>query len=366
MPPDSQAADTQDFDAQEKSHVLVPFAVCENPASCQVLRHLDLPNLDALLQSLLPQGVQSIPPQSPALAHERLWAGAHKLNPLAPAWAAWHAERMGLDPLGQWAWAWITPCYWQVAQAQVTLSDPNELQLSAPELQALLESMQPYFAEDGIELMQVEHPPKLPPPLLPPMPTSWLAKGEVFRSSDVFSSTYVSLERALDQDLTPWMPAHPTLRRLQNEMQMLMYTHPVNEARSQARRPTVNSFWISGAGAVDGTSTSNPFPSRASMQYVQDLSRPALQGELQGDWRAWSEAWRALDAQTLAPLLAKVRSAQADTSEPHAPHRQISLTLCSAFKSHTFSSGNVSAWSRFKRVFQPSATARRHAFMEQL
>ena len=357
MPPDSQAAPSP-----TPSHVLIPFAVCEDPASRQVLRHLDLPNLDALLQSLLPQGVQSIPPQSPALAHERLWAGAHKLNPLAPAWAAWHAERMGLDPLGQWAWAWITPCYWQVAQAQVTLSDPNELQLSAPELQALLESMQPYFAEDGIELMQVEHPIKLSTHSLPLIPTSWLAKGEVFRSSDVFSSSYVSLERALDQDLTPWMPAHPTLRRLQNEMQMLMYTHPVNEARSQARRPTVNSFWISGAGALDGTSTSIPSPSSASMQYVQDLSRPALQG----DWRAWSEAWRALDAQTLAPLLAKVRSAQAGASEPHAPHRQISLTLCSAFKSHTFSSGNVSAWSRFKRVFQPSATARRHAFMEQL
>jgi hypothetical protein len=253
-----------------------------------------------------------------------------------------------------------------VAQAQVTLSDPNELQLSASEFQALLESMQPYFAEDGIELMQVEQPTKLPTPLLPPMPTSvptsWLAKGKVFRSSDVFSSTYVSLERALDQDLTPWMPAHPTLRRLQNEMQMLMYTHPVNEARSQARRPTVNSFWISGAGALDGTSTSIPSPPSASIQYAQDLSRPALLG----DWQAWSEAWSALDAQTLAPLLAKVRSAQAGASEQHASHRQISLTLCSAFKSQTFCSGNVSAWSRFKRVFQPSATARRHAFMEQL
>ena len=364
MPPDSQAAPSP-----APSNVLVPFAVCEDPASRQALRKLDLPNLDALLQSLLPQGVQSIPLQSPTLAHERLWAGAHQLNPLAPAWAAWHAQRMGLDPLGQWAWAWITPCYWQVAQAQVTLSDPDELQLSAPEFQALLESMQPYFAEDGIELKQVEHPPNLPTPLLPPMPTSmstsWLAKGEVFRSYDVFSS-YVSLERALDQDLTPWMPAHPTLRRLQNEMQMLMYTHPVNEARSQARRPTVNSFWISGAGALDGISTSSPSPSSASMKYAQNLSRPALQGDLQGDWQAWSEAWSALDAQTLAPLLAKVRSAQAGATEPHAPHRQISLTLCSAFKSHTFCSGNVSAWSRFKRVFQPSATARRHAFMEQL
>lgn len=365
MPPHSQAAPSP-----ASSHVLVPFAVCEDPASRQALRQLDLPNLDALLQSLLPQGVLSIPPQSPTLAHERLWASAHQLNPLTPAWAAWHAQRSGLDPLGQWAWAWITPCYWQVAQAQVTLSDPNELKLSAPELQALLVSMQPYFAEDGIELVQVQHPTKLPPPLLPqmptPMPASWLAKGEVFRSSDVFSSTYVSLERALDQDLTPWMPAHPTLRRLQNEMQMLLYTHPVNEARSQARRPTVNSFWISGAGALDGTSSSNPSSTSSSMQYAQDLSRPALQGELQGDWQAWGEAWRALDAQTLAPLLAKVRSAQAGASEPHAPHRQISLTLCSAFKSNTFSSGNVSAWSRFKRVFQPSATVRRHAFMEQL
>ena len=353
MPPDSQAAATP-----APSHVLVPFAVCEDPASRQALRRLNLPNLDALLQTLLPQGVQSIAQQSPTFVHERLWAGAHQLNPLAPAWAAWHAKRMGLDPLGQWAWAWITPCYWQVAQAQVTLSDPHELQLSAPELHALLESMQPYFAEDGIELLLVEHSDTFKPPL----PSSWLAKGEVFRTSDVFSSAYVSLERALDQDLTPWMPAHPTLRRLQNEMQMLMYTHPVNEARSHARRPTVNSFWISGAGACDGTSTSSPSTFSPYMQYAQDLSWPALQG----DWQAWGEAWRALDSQILASLLTKVHSAHAGASEPDAPHRQIGLTLCSAFKSLTFCSGHVSAWSRIQRVFQPSATARRHAFMEQL
>ena len=51
-----------------------------------------------------------------------------------------------------------------------------------------------------------------------------------------------------------------SLRRLQNEMQMLLYRHPVNDARAAQRRLTVNSFWISGtgtlpSGAVDKSDT---------------------------------------------------------------------------------------------------------------
>ena len=39
-----------------------------------------------------------------------------------------------------------------------------------------------------------------------------------------------------------------TLTRLQNEMQMLLYTHPFNDVRDSQRKLPVNSFWISGTG----------------------------------------------------------------------------------------------------------------------
>ena len=41
-----------------------------------------------------------------------------------------------------------------------------------------------------------------------------------------------------------------TLRRLQQEMQMLLYTHAVNEERARGGLLPVNSFWASGTGAL--------------------------------------------------------------------------------------------------------------------
>ena len=37
------------------------------------------------------------------------------------------------------------------------------------------------------------------------------------------------LDRVVGRDIQNSMPAVPALRRLQNEMQMLLYTHPVND-----------------------------------------------------------------------------------------------------------------------------------------
>jgi hypothetical protein len=34
------------------------------------------------------------------------------------------------------------------------------------------------------------------------------------------------------------------LQRLQSEMQMLLYNHPVNNARDARRQISVNSFWL--------------------------------------------------------------------------------------------------------------------------
>ena len=62
-----------------------------------------------------------------------------------------------------------------------------------------------------------------------------------------------SLDRVIGRVLDPWMPrgdASRPLRRLQQEMQMLLYTHPVNEERTRGGLLPVNSFWVSGSGAL--------------------------------------------------------------------------------------------------------------------
>jgi hypothetical protein len=46
-------------------------------------------------------------------------------------------------------------------------------------------------------------------------------------------------------------PMQLKFSRLQAEMQMLLYTHPISDARLSRGLPAVNSFWVDGAGALD-------------------------------------------------------------------------------------------------------------------
>ena len=100
---------------------------------------------------------------------------------------------------------------------------------------AMFDAMRPYFEEDGIALTWEA-------------PDRWLAQGEVF-----LDLPCASLDRVVGRLVDDWLPrrsATGTLQRLQQEMQMLLYTHPANAEREQAGLKPVNSFWVSGAGAL--------------------------------------------------------------------------------------------------------------------
>ena len=296
-------------------HLLIPFAASNDPASRQVLRGLQLPNLEQLIHRLtaLPrlEGLED----SPSLPHERVLAQALGLPATDPIpWAAWQAARGGHDARGA-AWAFITPCHWQVGQAQVTLFDPQQLALQEDESRALLAAMQPYFEEDGITLLFDS-------------PGRWLARGEVFRGL-----TTASLQRAVGRDVAPWLPASSVLRRLQNEMQMLLYTHPLHDARVARGDFSVNSFWISGSGALDAAP---PAPA-AQPLVAQQLTAPALQQ----DWQGWAQAWQALDAREGAALLAAL-------DQGAAPVR---LTLCSEQHALPYVHAPRRGWARLRSYF---------------
>lgn len=230
-----------------------------------------------------------------ASAHEIILAQAQGLDVQAPPWAALRAHALNLPAAGTTAWAFLTPAHWVlpqgVGQAQVRLGDPAQLRLDEAEARAFCAAMQPYFAEDGLTL-HVDSP------------GQWLVCGEALRG---LRSPAPERVLALGGDVAPWLPSSspgaPLLRRLQNEMQMLLYTHASNDARETRSLPSVNSFWLHGCGALAAV----PEP-QATWTVLDSLSGPALQGHAQGDWRAWAEAWRALDAQLGAQLRAQDRT----------------------------------------------------------
>jgi hypothetical protein len=218
-------------------------------------------------------------------------------------WAAWQVEQAGRDTQGA-AWAWITPCHWAVGQDHITMTHPGQLALGATESQALLAALQPWFEQDGIVLEY-------------DAPTLWLARGEVFRG---FASA--SLDRVIGRVIDPWLPRGPeakTIRRLQQEMQMLLYTHPINEERTSGGSPAVNSFWVSGAGALPASRAAAP---PAGLAVAHELRDPAM---LQ-DWNAWASAWRQLDAGECTRLLQALERAE-----------HVSLTLCGERNARTWS-----------------------------
>ncbi|MCJ0765284.1 phosphoglycerate mutase [Variovorax terrae] len=295
-------------------HLLIPFASGSAPACQQALRSLALPHLDRLLARLTPAAADAGDDYTLSPPHERALARALGLvagDGQIP-WAAWQA---GADA-GDQAWAWITPCHWRVGTEQISMGDPEALQLQEAESQALLAAMQPFFEEDGVALAYRQ-------------PTRWLARGEVFRGLPT-----ASLDRVMGRPIDLWMPKLPqarALRRLQNEMQMLLYTHAVNDAREQRGLLPVNSFWVSGTGALQQPPRPGPGPT-----VPQSLAQAALRE----DWAAWTQAWQQLDATQGAALLAALDRGEA-----------VTLTLCGERSAQAFETVARGLWQRISSHF---------------
>lgn len=308
-------------------HLLIPFASTLSEAGMQAMRELELPALSRLLARLQPaQALGSDeytlnPPHERALAASWGWRGEDGALPFAAA----HAAADGLAT-GTLAWGELTPVHWQVGRDHISLADPQDLQLAEAESRETLEAIRPLFESEGWALAWGA-------------PTRWYAAHD---SLDGLPCS--SLDRVIGRNVDLWLHAHPQarlVRRLQNEVQMLLYTHPLNDRREARGELALNSFWLSGCGRAQ------PVPGGGPM-VDERLRGPALAE----DWAAWSDAWRALDAGPVAQLLA-----QAQRGEP------VELTLCGERRAQRYTAGRASAW---QRLTQPWRKAPVHPVLEAL
>ena len=297
----------------------------------QALRALALPHLETLLARLAPGESEAGSELRLSMPYERVLArelGLPADDGCTP-WAAWQVRTAGRDA-GDRAWAFITPCHWRVGTGHVAMDHPHNLQLAAQDSRNLLAAMQPYFEADGIALEY-------------DAPTQWLAHGEIFRGLPT-----ASLDRVVGRTIDDWMPRTPRagpLRRLQQEMQMLLYTHEVNEARERGGLQPVNSFWISGAGALPPAPAATAPP---GLRVVNDLRDAALLG----DWRAWATAWEQLDAKECPRLRQALREG-----------RPVAVTLCGERGAQTWSSAGAGL---LRRLAAPFARKRAAMLLEPL
>lgn len=250
---------------------------------------------------------------SACMAHEMVWANAQgwQTTPDLIPLAAWQAEQLGLHCPPEHGWALIDLVHLQFEQGRVQVGLPRHL--TKAESDALQQAMQTFFLEDGIHLFAMS-------------PGRFLAHAKVFKHLPC-----VSLERACwqgmnalnDSDhMAAQSAAQRMLRRLQNEMQMLFYTHPVNEARDQP----VNSFWVSGCGDL---------PAATAKQGVlhQSLRQPFVQAKP----TEWAQAWETLAHEVMLPALQ-----QGDQ-----------LVLCGTDHAIYMQAGQDHVLHRLKRFFKP-------------
>jgi hypothetical protein len=251
---------------------------------------------------------------SACMTHEMVWANAQgwQTTPDLMPLAAWQAEQLGLHCPPEHGWALIDLVHLQFEQGRVQVNLPVEL--SAAESDALLQSMQTFFIEDGIHLHTLA-------------PGRFLAHATVFKQLPC-----VSLERACWQGMNALNDSHQVgaqsaaqrmVRRLQNEMQMLLYTHPLNEARDQP----VNSFWVSGCGDLPA----------ASVTHVL-LNNSLRQPFLHAQPAQWAQAWETLAHEVMLPTLQ-----QGDQ-----------LVLCGTDHAIHLQAGQDHVLHRLKRFFKPN------------
>jgi hypothetical protein len=309
--------------------ILIPFASASSPACTQAWQSLKLPQFERLMQRMALAHSDAGDEYTLSPPHERALAQALGM-PASDGFTPWAAHALAQAPAdtgyqhGE-AWATITPCYWHVGVDQIQMLHPDALQINEADSRTVLEAMRPYFAEDGISLHYIS-------------PSLWVAQSPLF---DGLATA--SLDRVSGRNVNAWMPegtqAAP-LRRLQNEMQMLLYTHTVNDQRQAAGLQPINSFWVSGAGALH---TQNHTTTHAApdMQTIDDLRQPALLE----DWARWATAWRHLDATLFQTLNTQTERGEA-----------VELILCGERAAQHYRSAPVTLKSRFLSLLGQQST----------
>ncbi|MBN3853137.1 regulator [Paraburkholderia sp. Ac-20340] len=328
----------------DRLHLLVPFALPSAAVASTALAGLQFPALSKLVargrlgEQVIGEDFQR------TLPHERWVARAFGANapranaapngaaaddeaPLAP----WMLLADGGTP-GDSTWACIQPVHVRIAHDHLVLIDPDSLELTDSDAAALYAVARPLIEELGVRIEA-------------PTPQRW------YLSSDQFGTLAgASPLRASGRNIEIWLPheAHSGQRsrawmKVQNEVQMAWFEHPVNEAREARGLPAVNSIWFHAQGAMrpvqrafarvrsDAAATRGlalasgaqllgvpeTFTALAASPDRSDAATPGTTlieidpfsaAYIQQDWGRWNAAFAQLERDWFAPALAALEN----------------------------------------------------------
>jgi hypothetical protein len=174
------------------------------------------------------------------------------------------------DSLGGGCWLRADPVHLRLERDQmVLLPDPE---IDAGEAAQLCAALNAHFAGEGMEFFA-------------PHPARWYVRLD--RLPDIET---VPVSQAAGRNVCDLMPQGPEAarwRQIGNEIQMLLFAHPVNEAREARGALPVNSLWLWGGGGKTAASPQKNYACASS-----DDTLTAMFAAAAGiPFSAWSEQW---------------------------------------------------------------------------
>lgn len=142
------------------------------------------------------------------------------------------AQADGLDA-GDGHWLIADPVHLRIDRDRALLADVGVMSLSQGDANALVASLNRHFAEDGLQF----HAPR---------PGRWYVHLPAAPQAH-----FTPLMDAVGEDINRHLPGGEQgllWSRWLNEMQMLLFSHPVNEEREARGDLAVNSVWLWGGG----------------------------------------------------------------------------------------------------------------------
>lgn len=138
-------------------------------------------------------------------------------------------------------WLRSAPVYLVMQRDTFSMGDQVPLPVSSDEAQALLETLNNHFAEDGL-LFEVG------------LSGDWYLKVPFDYHALPVETILPSC--VIQKNISQFMPKGDSAQfwiSLQNEIQMLLFQHPINESRELNGKLPVNSLWFSGGGEMPET-----------------------------------------------------------------------------------------------------------------
>jgi hypothetical protein len=168
--------------------------------------------------------------------------------------------------------ATASPMHAALGLSDLTPMEPSQLQLTDNESRALCEATDALMREDGVRLTWIDA-------------LNWRV--------DAHRVINVQTERPdwiIGESMRPNLPRGTDARlveRWMNELQMLLFDHPINSARQARGLPVVNVVWLWGFVAASAV-TANATQPIAPETHFDARMLIAFRG---GDLAAWQRAW---------------------------------------------------------------------------